>query len=68
MAFKDATQVRLTPELDSRLTAVAARSGLRKSDLIRRAIEEFLDRVESDGQIMINLQSPPGDGGRRRRR
>lgn len=39
--------VRLGAELEARLLAVAARLGMRKSDVIRQALEELLAREEA---------------------
>lgn len=39
--------VRLGAELEARLLAVAARLGMRKSDVIRQALEDLLAREEA---------------------
>ena len=52
-----ATNVRLTPELRARLQRAAERSGLKAADLIRMAVEEFLDKVEEAGEMRIPLHA-----------
>ena len=44
-------QVRLHDATEARLTVIAEATGLAKSDLIRRAVEDFLDQAERTGTI-----------------
>lgn len=41
-----ATSIRLAPETEARLNALAARTGRTKAFYLRRAIEEYLDEME----------------------
>ena len=53
MALRDAISVRFDDVTKARLDALASHTGLSSADLVRRATEEFLDRVEADGHITI---------------
>ena len=57
---KDAKlSMRLSAEMRSRLDNVSSRSGLSAADLVGRALEEYLDRVEKDGSITVELREEP---------
>lgn len=56
MALSAAVQVRFPEATETRLDAVARRSGLAKSDLIRRAVDEFLDEVERTGSVSFPVR------------
>lgn len=56
MALKRQIPVRFNEATLARLESIAQRSGLTASDLIRRAVEEWLDHVEASGEIHIPLQ------------
>ena len=56
MALGDAISVRLDDVTKARLNALADHTGLSAADLVRRAAEEFLDRVEEEGRITIPLR------------
>ncbi len=43
--------VRLTVTADQRLTAIAARNGTTKAELIRLAVDNFLREIEHSGSI-----------------
>lgn len=57
VSLKSGMNVRLTPELRDRLSSVAARSGLKASDLIRMAVEQYCDQVESAGVLTVSLST-----------
>jgi len=56
MALRDAISVRFDDVTKARLDALALHTGLSAADLVRRATEEFLARVESDGKITIPVK------------
>lgn len=58
VALNNATQVRIPPQMERRLKSVSDRTGLPKSDLIRRAIEDYLDQVETQGCVDIQMRQP----------
>ena len=51
--------IRFSPDVRGRLESVSERSGLEESDLIRRAVEEFLERVEKEGSVSFALKEIP---------
>jgi predicted DNA-binding protein len=53
MGLRAGMSVRFSAELSGRLERVADRAGLAKSDLIRIALEEYLDKVEREGVVQI---------------
>jgi predicted transcriptional regulator len=55
MAFRAGTSVRFSEELGERLDRVAEAAGLKKADLIRMAVEEYLDHVERAGRVEIEV-------------
>ncbi len=55
--------VRLDPELESRLTAVAKRTGRSKSFYARQAIEEKIEELEDIALLEAALRDP--DAGQR---
>ena len=57
VSLESGMNVRLTPELRARLSSVAARSGLKASDLIRMAVEQYCEKVEHAGSLTVNLAS-----------
>jgi len=63
MALRESVSIRLDDELGDRLDAISDRTGLRPSDLIRRALVEFIDRADTAGKLEFSLalkeQGPP---------
>ena len=55
MALRDAISVRFDEVTKARLDALSEQTGLSSADLVRRAVEEFLDRVEHNGHITIPI-------------
>lgn len=49
--------MRLPEDTEARLQAVAMQSGLTKADVIRRAVEAYLDEVERTGSINFPLRA-----------
>ena len=60
MALADPIPVRFRDESDARLSGVSSRSRMSKAELIRIAVDEFLDRVEQSGEIVqrVMLDAP----------
>ena len=55
MSLDAPVSVRFPPSVKSRLTAIAARTGVTEAALIRMATEEFLSHVETTKSITINV-------------
>ncbi|MCC6356929.1 MAG: ribbon-helix-helix domain-containing protein [Verrucomicrobiae bacterium] len=51
MGLTAAIPVRLTKDIDDRLNAISAATGLSKSELIRKATEDLLRQIESTGTL-----------------
>lgn len=49
------TTVRLPDELRDRLARVSKASGFKASDLIRRAVEDYCEKVEKTGSISVPM-------------
>lgn len=58
MGLNNGITVRLDPETRARLEQIADRSGVKSSMLMRRALSEYLDQVESDGSANFQLREP----------
>lgn len=56
----DPIPVRFRDEADSKLSGVALRARMSKAELIRIAVDEFLDKVEASGEIVqrVILDAP----------
>lgn len=50
--------VRLDPELEARLTAVAKRTGRSKSSVVREALAVKIDEFEEIAELEIALRDP----------
>ena len=49
--YKNSVQVRFSDKIDAALDRISEMTGLSKADLIRRALEYFIDEVERTGKI-----------------
>jgi predicted DNA-binding protein len=47
--------VRLANETDARLASLASRSGLSKAELIRLAVDAYMEQVEETGEIVQRI-------------
>jgi predicted DNA-binding protein len=47
------TPVRLSVSADQRLSAISARNGVSKAELIRLAVDNFLQEIEHSGSIQF---------------
>lgn len=63
MRLNAACQVRLPPQLESRLRRMADASGFRPSELIRRAIDQFLRRAETERKLVFEVIPPAVSSG-----
>lgn len=54
--------VRLDPDLEARLTAVAKRMGRSKSHIMREALRERIDELEDLALLEEALRDPDADG------
>lgn len=52
--------VRLSPALEARLAATAARLGMSKSDLIRQSLLAYLDQLEPEAPVLAAAPFAPG--------
>ena len=59
MALSNSTNVRLSEDVKTRLNKIAVKADIKSADLIRMAVEEYLDKVETTGKITINLAEKP---------
>lgn len=55
MAYDSVVSVRLPPPLKARLDAIAARAGVKSAILIRMALDEYLDSIETSGRLTVEL-------------
>ena len=55
MSFKAAVSVRFDADMDARLKSLSEQSGISAADLVRRATEEYLTRIEQQGAINIPI-------------
>ena len=67
MSLDSPVSVRFSPSIKSRLTAIAARTGVTEAALIRMATEGFLAHVETTKSITIDVcdelrETPPPYG------
>ena len=66
MALNHGINVRLDPAIRERLEAIAARTGIKSSVLIRQALVEYVKSVESSGVVSFPIHEPlmgePDDG------
>lgn len=53
MALNASIPVRFSQELADRLKAVSEITGISEAYLVRRSVEEMLDRVERNGEIVL---------------
>ena len=53
------TSVRFDDDLDGRLDKISRESGLSKADLVRRAVQEWVQKVCDDGKLTIELRETP---------
>lgn len=60
MRLSEPVQVRFKALVKERLKRVSDASGLSESELVRQAVDEYLDRVQKAGSITI----PLGDAAR----
>jgi len=60
MALNSSVPVRFNDVQDARLHAIAERTGLGVSTLIRIATERYLDQIERDGELAIPLAPVSG--------
>lgn len=60
VAMADPIPVRFRDEADTKLSGVALRARMSKAELIRIAVDEFLDKVEASGEIVqrVILDAP----------
>lgn len=65
MALDSVIPVRFEANVKARLNAVAEKARLKPSDLIRRAVEDFLLHAESSGEINLTLEERPKDASSR---
>ncbi|MDR0352216.1 MAG: ribbon-helix-helix protein, CopG family [Opitutaceae bacterium] len=63
MGLNNGINVRLSPDVREKLEALAARHGIKASVLIRQAIIEKLDEIESEEAVVF-----PVRGAKRRRK
>jgi hypothetical protein len=54
--------VRFSDHISSRLEEISGQTGIGKAEIIRRATEEYLTRVQAAGQITIPLISAEANG------
>jgi predicted transcriptional regulator len=57
MGLSNGITVRLPDELRARVARVAVRAGLQPADLIRAALSDYVDRVETEGRVTITLSA-----------
>lgn len=55
MSLKAAVSVRFDPAIDQRLRTLSEETGISAADLVRRATQEYLDKIESAGAITIKI-------------
>lgn len=55
---ENSISVRLEAKQKEHLQDVALKIGMKPADIIRMAINQFLDQVEREGQIVVPLRSP----------
>lgn len=60
MSLTAVVPIRFDVETDARLGRISRNSGLTKADLIRRATEDFLDKIERTGEIKISIHAGHG--------
>ncbi len=68
VSMNKGTTVRLPDTLRTRLDRVSRASGFKASDLIRRAVEDYCEKVEKTGAInvpMVLCEEPPFYGARK---
>jgi predicted DNA-binding protein len=56
MAYSDAISVRFPEETRRRLAKISERTGLDAAVLIRKALDDYLDRAEQTGSIQFPLR------------
>ena len=59
MSLKAAIPVRFSESTRDRLQAVSDKSGLSFSDLVRRATESYLEKIEREGSVNIEMKESP---------
>lgn len=66
MSFQKALAVRFSQNARDRLDAVARKSRLKVSDLVREAVDRYLREVDSTGEVSfeLNEDSPKKPGKR----
>ena len=57
MAYDASINVRLSPQMKARLEALAEEFGVKSSDLIRHAVEEYVRKLE--GAEVLELRRKP---------
>lgn len=55
MPFRESVSVRLSDGMRARLEIISAQAGLRLTDLIRRAVEEYLQRIAAEKAITLPI-------------
>lgn len=53
------TSVRFDDVLDADLERISRESGLSKADLVRRAVQEWLEKISREGRVTIELRETP---------
>ena len=56
MYLEASVSIRLDETMAARLRKISDRTGLRPTDLIRRAVDDFLDEVETNGKLEFDIQ------------
>lgn len=59
MGLNNSINVRLDPETRERLDHISEASGIKTSVLIRRAVDEYCERVERTGQLVFTVDPKP---------
>lgn len=66
MALADPIPVRFSAPTDDGLEAISEKTGIKKAELVRIAVAQFLDRVAETGEIVQRIKVPafikPHDG------
>lgn len=60
MSLNAGINVRLDPSIRARLQALARKSGIKASVLIRQAVEEYCSNIEAAGTIAFTIHASRG--------